>query len=138
MSREGKRVLVAEDDDAARDMLGALLVQAGYNVHATNDGWEALEELQRRHFDVVITDCNMPHLDGREFLSLSQAAWPHLPVIMLSGERVDVSVALKQLGAYAWVTKPYDTWYLLEIIREAAYRTTENESSRLTSHVKEV
>ena len=45
MSREGKRVLVAEDDDAARDMLGALLVQAGYNVHATNDGREALEEL---------------------------------------------------------------------------------------------
>ncbi len=138
MSREGKRVLVAEDDDAARDMLGALLVQAGYNVHATKDGREALEELQRRHFDVVITDCSMPYLDGRELLSLSQAAWPHIPVIILSRERVDVSVALNQLGAYAWVTKPYDTWYLLEIIREAVYRTTENESSRLTSHVKEV
>ena len=138
MSREGKRVLVAEDDDAARDMLGALLVQAGYNVHATKDGRDALGELQRRHFDVVITDYNMPHLDGRELLSLSQAAWPHLPVIMLSGERIDVSSELKQLGAYAWVTKPYDTWYLLEIIREAAYRITENESFRLTSHVKEV
>ena len=138
MSREGNGSWWRKTTMQPENMLGALLVQAAYNVHATNDGREALEELQRRYFDVVITDCNMPHLDGREFLSLSQAAWPHLPVIMLSGERVDVSVALKQLGAYAWVTKPYDTWYLLEIIREAAYRTTENESSRLTSHVKEV
>ena len=138
MSREGNGSWWRKTTMQPENMLGALLVQAGYNVHATNDGRDALEELQRRHFDVVITDCDMPHLDGRELLSLSQAAWPHLPVIMLSGERVDVSVALKQLGAYAWVTKPYDTWYLLEIIREAAYRTTENESSRLTSHVKEV
>lgn len=73
MSTYAKRILIEEDDDAARDMLSALLVQAGYNVHATSHGGEAGAARQRKYFDVVITDCDMPHLDGRELLSFSRA-----------------------------------------------------------------
>ncbi len=137
MSRYGKRILVAEDDDAARDMLSALLVQAGYNVYAARNGQEALAEMQRKHFDVVVTDCDMPHLDGRELLSFSRAAWPHIPVIMLSGGPAESSEEVTRLGAYAWIEKPYDTWILLEIIGNAAYETAQKSSSVMTSPAKE-
>ena len=138
MSNYAKRILVAEDDDAARDMLSALLVQADYNVHATRNGREAVAEMQRKHFDVVVTDCDMPHLNGRELLSFSRAAWPHIPFIMLSGEPPESSDEVHQLGAYAWVEKPYDTWLLLEIIRDAAHATAHKISSALRSPAKEV
>lgn len=138
MSAYAKRILVAEDDDAARDMLSALLVQAGYNVHATSNGREAVAAMQRKHFHVVVTDCNMPHLDGRELLSFSRAAWPHIPIIMLSGEPAESSDEVHQLGVYAWIEKPYDTWLLLEIIRAAARATAHKSSSAMTSPAKEV
>lgn len=137
MSRRGKRILVAEDDDAARDMLSALLVQAGYNVRATKNGQEALAEMQRTHFDVVVTDCDMPHLNGRELLSVSRANWPRIPIIMLSGGPTESSEEVIHLGAYAWVSKPYDTWLLLEIIQEAAYETAPGTSPVMMSPAKE-
>ncbi|HVG03071.1 MAG TPA: response regulator [Nitrospira sp.] len=90
--------------------------------------------MQRKHFDVVITDCHMPHLDGRELLSMSRAAWPHTPVIMLSGDAVEAPHRLQQLGVYAWVSKPYDTWFLLEIIRDAC--AAPYKTSPVVSHVK--
>jgi DNA-binding response OmpR family regulator len=137
MSRHGKRILVAEDDDAARDMLSALLVQAGYNVRATRNGQEALGEMQRTRFDVVVTDCDMPRVNGRELLSVSRANWPRTPIIMLSGGPTESSEEVIHLGAYAWVPKPYDTWILLEIIEEAAYETAHSTSPMMTSPAKE-
>lgn len=137
MSGQGKRILVAEDDDAARDMLSALLIQAGYNVRATRNGQEALVEMQRTHFDVVVTDCDMPHLNGRDLLSVSRATWPRTPVIMLSGGPIESSEEVIHLGAYAWVSKPYDTWLLLEIIEEAAHETANRASLVMTSPAKE-
>jgi len=128
MSRNGKRILVAEHDDAARDILSALLVQAGYNVHAARNGREALTEMLRKHFDVVVTDCHMPQLDGHELLSFSLAAWPHTPIIMLSEGQTESLDEMTRQGAYAWVKKPYDTWLLLEIIRDAALRLGQPQS----------
>ncbi|MDR4479799.1 MAG: response regulator [Nitrospira sp.] len=136
MSSHGKRILVADDDDAARDMLSALLVQAGYNVHATRNGREAVAEMQRKHFDLVITDCEMPHLDGRELLSYSRAAWPDTPVIMLSGGPVASAEEVNRIGAYAWVEKPYDTWFLLEIIRDALPAAAKMRSPMMTAQAK--
>ena len=138
MSTYAKRILVAEDDDAARDMLSALLVQAGYNVHPTRNGREAAAEMQRKHFDVVVTDCDMPHLNGRELLSFSRATWPQIPIIMLSGELPESSDEVHRLGAYAWIEKPYDTWLLLEIIRDAADATAHKIPSAMRSPAKEV
>jgi DNA-binding NtrC family response regulator len=121
MSRNGKRILVAEDDDAARDILSALLVQAGYNVHAARNGREALTEMQRTHFDVVVMDCHISQLDGHELLSVSHTARPHTPIIMLSEGPTESLDETTRQGAYAWVEKPYDMWLLLEIIRNAAH-----------------
>lgn len=120
MSGYLKRILVVEDEDAARDILCALLVQARYAVFAARNGQEAFAEVQREHFDVVVIDCDRPHLDGRGLLSLNRVASPPTPVIILSGGPAESSEVVTQLGAYAWVEKPYDTYVLLEIIGNAA------------------
>ena len=129
----GKRVLVAEDDNAARDILSAILIQAGYNVHAVRDGQEALVEMKRRHFDVVVTDYHMPRLNGMELLSLSRILWPNTPVVMISGDQADSSAMVAQPGAYAWIRKPYDTWSLLETIRDAAHPSAAERSHSMIS-----
>lgn len=133
MDGYGKRVLVVEDDDVARDMLSAILIQAGYMVHAARDGQEALAEMKRRHFDVVVTDYHMPRLNGMELLSLSRIVWPDTPVIMISGDHTELSHMVDQRGVYAWVPKPYDTWFLLEVIRDAAHAPAGDRSHNMTS-----
>ena len=136
MSTYAKRILISEYDDAARDILSALLVQAGYDVHTTRNGRDAIAEMQQKYFDVMVADCDMPHLSGRELLSFSRAACPHIPIIMLLGEPAESSDDVHHLGAYAWVGKPYDTWFLLEIIRDAAHATVHTHSSAMTSPAK--
>jgi DNA-binding NtrC family response regulator len=133
MNGYGKRVLVVEDDDTVRNMLTVLLFQEGYNVHAVSDGQEALNEMKRRHFDVVITDNCMPRLDGMEFLSLSRIVWPDIPVVMVSGGHPDLSATAVQRGAYAWLHKPYEPSMLLEIVLDAVHASQERRSCKLSS-----
>jgi DNA-binding NtrC family response regulator len=133
MDGYGKRVLVVEDDEAGRNMMADLLVDAGYNVHSASDGQEALSEMKRRHFDVVITDYRMPRLDGMKFLSLSRIEWPDTPVVMVSGETPDISEAAVRQGAYAWLHKPYEPTILVEIVRDAAQASQESRSHNVSS-----
>lgn len=133
MNGYGKRVLVVDDDDAVRNVLTVLLFQEGYNVHAVSDGQEALNEMKRRHFDVVITDNCMPRLDGMKFLSLSRIEWPDTPVIIVSGGPPDLSATAVQRGAYAWLHKPYEPSMLLEIVLDAVHVSQNRRSRKFSS-----
>lgn len=132
MDGYGKRVLVVEDDEAGRNVLSVLLTRAGYNVIAASDGQEALREMTRRHFDVVVTDYRMPGPDGLEFLSRSRIAWPETPVIMVSGDHPDLSKEPVQRGAYAWLHEPYEPTMLLEIVRDATRVFQDSGAERLS------
>lgn len=132
MEGYGKRVLIVEDDDSAKDLTAMILTGAGYNVHWARDGQEALDQMKRRHFDVVVTDYHMPRLDGMAFLSLSRTFWPDTPVVMVSGDHPKTSEAAIQRGAYAWIRKPYDTPILLEIVRQAANSTVRERVDTVT------
>lgn len=133
MDGYGKRVLVVEDDETSRNMLSVLLVRAGYNVHPASDGQEALSEMKRRHFDVVITDYRMPRLDGMAFISLSRIEWPETPVVMVSGDHPDMAKAAVRQGAYAWLHKPYEPKLLLEILLDATRASQERRSHNISS-----
>jgi len=119
MDGYGKRVLIVDDNEEDLQPLVGLLEQAGYNIHLAADGLYALEEMNKRHFDAVISHDCLPRMDGREFLLLSQATWPETPVIMLSGTTDDVEGRMMELGAFACVRSPYEHHLLLNVLLSA-------------------
>jgi DNA-binding NtrC family response regulator len=113
------RILLAEDDAATRDMAQRALAMDGHEVVATQDGAEALEKLQAAPagIDLLITDVQMPGLDGVALVEKALAAAPKLRVILMSGFADELGRANHLKGRIARIiTKPFT----LEQIRAAA------------------
>ena len=114
-----KSILVVDDTRSMRKMVAGVLAGAGYEVSEAGDGVEALQLAQTRHFDLVVTDHNMPRMDGvtlvREMRQLPQ--YDAVALIVLSTE---VDPVLKQkgrdAGATAWMAKPFDPQRMLDIV----------------------
>ncbi len=102
------KILVVDDEPGVRDMLCDALSIAGYEPTAANDGFAAHLLLRDHKFDLIITDINMPLMDGYELLERLRTAGDNTPAILLTarGERADVTRGLK-LGADDYVTKPF-------------------------------
>ena len=114
----GKRVLVVDDDETARQETALLLEQAGFPVVQACDGLHALSEMQKRRCDVVVTDCQMSHLNGLDFLAQSRMIWPDTPVILYSETRYMSEIAATR-GAFAWIRKSSDSSVLLSVLAMA-------------------
>ncbi len=106
-------VLIVDDSAAIRKILQRVLVQADVmlgRVVEANDGSEALEKLKTETVGLVLSDINMPKMDGLELLSRirAEAAWKTLPVVMITteGSQNKVMQAL-ELGANGYVRKPF-------------------------------
>lgn len=112
-------ILVVEDDPDTRHIVCGIMSDAGHSVHPAKDGLEALAHLERHPYDVLITDYQMPSLNGLYLLTISRALWPSLPVVMVSGELGQVSADAIRQGVYAWLSKPYHAEQLLTIIESA-------------------
>ena len=120
----GQRVLVVDDDAHVRALLSALLTYEGYNVFEAGDGLEAVQELEMRHFEVVISDYRMPRFDGMQLLTMCQLLWPETAVVLVSGEDSNWIELAIQRGAHAWVKKPWDRTHLLKEIRQVIEKMT--------------
>ncbi len=118
-----KTVLTIDDSRTMRDMLQLALVDAGYRVIQAIDGVDGLETLAAEGADVVITDINMPRLDGFGFIEGMRAdpANRAIPVLVLSTES---DAAKKQrardAGATGWIVKPFDPVKLVDAVRRVA------------------
>ena len=121
MDGYGKRVLVVEDDDDVRTLIGVILRETGYNVYETCDGLEAIDALKKRRYDVLLTDYHMPKMDGLELLDLTRAMWPELPVILATSDVLLTEQTPNTLlePAYAILDKPFVRAELLTLIRSA-------------------
>ena len=114
-----KSILVVDDTRSMRKMVAAVLAGAGYEVAEAGDGAEALELAQARQFDLVVTDHNMPKMDGVTLVrALRQLTdYDAVALIVLSTE---VDPALKQkgreAGATGWMAKPFDPQRMLDIV----------------------
>ncbi len=114
-------ILAVDDSASMRQMLAHALRTAGYQVVEATDGQDALEKVRTQAFSVVITDQNMPRLDG---LGLTRAlrAQPQLsklPILILTTESdPSVKSAGRAAGATGWLLKPFDPQRLVDVIRK--------------------
>lgn len=106
-------VLIVDDSAAIRKILTRVLAQTNLalgRIHEANDGQEALERMRTETVGLVLSDINMPNMDGLEFLKAlkSNPAWQNIPVMMVTteGSQDKVLLALK-LGAVGYVKKPF-------------------------------
>ena len=111
------RLLVVDDEEALRTVLSSELTSEGYDVQAAADGQEAISELEKGTFDLVLLDIKMPRMNGFEVLKYVKEKHPKTKVVMLTGF-ADLKNALesKKLGAEDFVSKPYDLVDLLTTI----------------------
>ena len=116
-----KTVLLVEDYDDSRYMLGRLLEMSGYRVLEAADGREAVEIAERECPDVVLMDLQMPVLDGFTATSLIRRieSTCRVPVVAVSAQSTDDFIsAARRVGCDRFVSKPVDFDLLLEIVRE--------------------
>ena len=86
------RILIVEDEPSLRELGRILLVAQGYEVRGAEDGFEGLAALKQSLPDIIISDLQMPNMNGFEFLSVVRRRFPMIPVIAISGEFSGVSV----------------------------------------------
>lgn len=116
-----KTILAVDDSASLRQMVVFSLQAAGYQVTEAADGSEGLEKARRQKFDLILTDQNMPNMDGLAFIrSLRQmGAYSSVPVLMLTTESSDEMKAKgKAAGANGWLVKPFDPQRLTEVVKK--------------------
>lgn len=117
------KILAIDDSRTIREMLRFALGTAGFEVHLANDGQAGIEALDQVMPDVVITDINMPLLDGFGVLEKirESANFKTLPVLILTTESAqDLKNRARQAGATGWIVKPFDDGKLVSAIRRIA------------------
>ncbi|OLD68170.1 MAG: DNA-binding response regulator [Candidatus Rokubacteria bacterium 13_1_20CM_70_15] len=116
-------LLIADDDPGLRQSLERTLTREGYRVILASDGNAALERLQAGGVDLVLTDLKMPGLSGIELLRAVKAIASEVDVILLTAfGTVEEAVKAMKEGAYDFLTKPFQRAQLLRLIRQALER----------------
>lgn len=125
---DARQILVAEDDPRIRTILERFLVAAGYQVTACENGREAFEafESSARPFDLVLTDVNMPEVDGEELLRRIKAKAPRMPVIVLTARNDPALITeLFKHDAYRFLSKPFTREDLQGVVSAALAEASE-------------
>ena len=116
-----KRVLAVDDSKSLRDLVSFTLRGAGFEVKEAGNGQEALDIARRETFNLVLTDQNMPLMDGLTLVrSLrSLPAYRTAPILMLTTESSDeMKQKGRAAGATGWIVKPFNPERLVEIVRK--------------------
>lgn len=117
------RVLAVDDTRALRVMLADCLKKGGHEVVLAADGIEALEKLREHRPDIVITDLNMPRMNGLDFIAAARRedAGKSLPMLLLTTETAQaLKDRAKAVKATGWLTKPFDPNQILSLVEQLA------------------
>lgn len=113
-------ILVVDDSASIRDMVSYTLDSAGYEPHVSCDGVEALEFAQQNSVKAVVTDLNMPRMDGITLITELRKLehYKYTPILVLTTEAgIGKKLTGKAAGATGWIVKPFDPEGLLKTIR---------------------
>src|SRR4051812_40214774 len=137
MLPEKKQVLIVDDEPNLRKILAAQLSRDGYDVLLAEDGEQGLSLLREHHIDLVITDLKMPKVDGMTLLRHALAEHAELPIVMITAHgTVDTAVEALKLGAFDYLTKPFDKDEVRQIVAKAL-KTRELAGEDVTTEIKE-
>ena len=113
------RILAVDDSAAMRQMVGATLASAGHQVEQAADGQEALRIAEHKSFDLVITDVNMPVMNGLDLVRRLRTlpSYRGVPLLVLTTESgLERKLEGKEAGATGWLVKPFNPDRLLSTI----------------------
>ncbi len=116
-------VLAVDDSRTMRDMLNLALTEAGMKTHLAEDGEHGLKVLDGIEPDAIITDINMPKLDGFGFINRvrQQNKYRGTPILVLSTESADsMKMRARQAGATGWIVKPFEPDTLISTLKLVA------------------
>ncbi|MEX0299347.1 MAG: response regulator [Kordiimonas sp.] len=114
------RILVVEDEESVRDFVTRVLTMHGHSVLIAHDGAEAVDLMNRNHFDLLLSDIAMPLMDGISLALKVRASRPHVPILLMTGfadERQrahNLSLLIEGL-----LTKPFNMDQLLAVVNKA-------------------
>lgn len=115
------KLLIVDDSASMRQMVSFTLKDAGYEVVTANNGKDALAKLVGHKISMVITDLNMPEMDGIELIKSlrEKSGFKFTPIVMLTTESQDnMKLAGKQAGASGWIVKPFKPAQLVDTVKK--------------------
>ena len=118
-AKNGKRILVVDDVKPIRDIIKSLLEDTElYSVQTAQDGEAAISLLKQHSFDLLITDYNMPRMNGYELFKRCKTISSKLPVIFITGNNFNEGVIekIKFQGNVEYILKPFDANFLYKIV----------------------
>lgn len=116
-----KTVLAVDDSASIRQMVSFTLKSSGYEVLEAVDGQDALDKAKSHSISLVLTDQNMPRMDGLTLIKTLRALpqYKTVPILMLTTESSDAMKAQgRAAGATGWLVKPFDPLKLLEVVKK--------------------
>jgi len=114
-------ILLVDDSVSMREMVSFTLKQAGHDIIEAEDGVQAYEIAQNNTFNLVVTDINMPNMDGITLTAKLREleAYTFTPILILTTETSDPrKMEAKKAGATGWIEKPFDPDHLLSTINK--------------------
>ena len=118
-----KKILTVDDSATMRNMLRSTLAAAGYEVIQAEDGVQGIKALDGQKFDLIITDINMPNMDGLTFIEQLRDKPEHksTPVLVLTTENEpEKKSRARRAGATGWLVKPFDPQKLVATINRVS------------------
>jgi two-component system chemotaxis response regulator CheY len=116
-----KNILIVDDSAAVRQVVGIALRQAGYDVTEAGDGKQALAKLTGQKVHLILSDVNMPNMDGITMVKAikQMPAYKFTPIVMLTTESEDgKKKAGQEAGAKAWIVKPFKPEQLIGVVQK--------------------
>jgi two-component system, NtrC family, response regulator HydG len=117
------RILIVEDEAVMSSLLGSFFAEQRYRTVACASGEDALVRIENEHFDLVLSDINLPEMSGLELLKRIREAQPEMPVIVMTAfGSVSTAVEAMRLGAEDYISKPFQLDELLIVVKKALDR----------------
>lgn len=123
------RILFVDDSPTIREMIESSLIEIGYiNIQSADNGFEALQLSAEEDYDFIITDINMPHMDGLELIQKLRDKFDYItvPIMVLTTEwSLEMKKEGQRVGATSWIVKPFDTHCLHQAILDTIRKVNE-------------